>query len=448
MERSKRNKERGSKKYTIKEVVEYIDKEDMKMKLVSTEYISANTPMLFECLVCEHVFSKRFSTVTAQGKSCPACGKNKERVSKDDINKIVESRNYTVSEFHGGDSRRGTVFTVECQEGHIYKTSYREFMRKEFDTNGGSCNTCREEGNSPRERNRRKLLNDSVLELGYKIKNGKELSTVKDKRIFLCELGHERETTLSELKMSSRCATCEGRVLRHTESSIRKLLEDTDIEYLGGWDKTTKHVDYLCECGNKTSGYIYSVLKGRKCEECLNYRIRDLSNVKQFFKNYGCSLLEDSYSNTKDYLRFLCKCGDEGVKTFNEFYYRPYCKTCGINMKPRGEDHPSYSHSLSREYRENNRKYIEYYEWRRAVYERDRYTCQCCGDNTGGNLVAHHILNYSEHEDLRTELSNGITLCDIDCHKRFHDTYGYRENNIRQLEEFISIIREEQARIL
>jgi 5-methylcytosine-specific restriction endonuclease McrA len=29
-------------------------------------------------------------------------------------------------------------------------------------------------------------------------------------------------------------------------------------------------------------------------------------------------------------------------------------------------------------------------DWRNEVYKRDNYTCQKCGDNTGGNLEAHH----------------------------------------------------------
>lgn len=60
----------------------------------------------------------------------------------------------------------------------------------------------------------------------------------------------------------------------------------------------------------------------------------------------------------------------------------------------------------------------EYKEWRKAVYERDDYTCQKCGKK-GGNLNAHHIKAYAEYPDLRIELDNGITLCE-ECHKKEH----------------------------
>lgn len=51
-----------------------------------------------------------------------------------------------------------------------------------------------------------------------------------------------------------------------------------------------------------------------------------------------------------------------------------------------------------------------YQDWRTAVFKRDDYTCQLCGQR-GGRLSAHHIKLFSMHRDLMTELWNGITLC-------------------------------------
>ena len=108
-----------------------------------------------------------------------------------------------------------------------------------------------------------------------------------------------------------------------------------------------------------------------------------------------------------------------------------------------GENNPNYDPSISQEDREIRRNFDGYAYWRREVYKIDSYTCQCCGDDKGSNLVAHHILNYSQHKELRTDINNGITLCKI-CHKEFHDTYGYRNNNQEQLNEFI-YIKNQQA---
>ena len=65
----------------------------------------------------------------------------------------------------------------------------------------------------------------------------------------------------------------------------------------------------------------------------------------------------------------------------------------------------------------------EYHYWRSSVFERDRYTCQNCGDSKGGNLQAHHLRAFSRFPQLILEISNGVTLCKR-CHDTFHSLYG------------------------
>lgn len=64
------------------------------------------------------------------------------------------------------------------------------------------------------------------------------------------------------------------------------------------------------------------------------------------------------------------------------------------------------------------RNSLEYVEWRNKVFDRDKYTCKKCGQ-VGGQLNAHHIKPFATHEDLRFELSNGMTLC-VKCHREVH----------------------------
>jgi hypothetical protein len=59
--------------------------------------------------------------------------------------------------------------------------------------------------------------------------------------------------------------------------------------------------------------------------------------------------------------------------------------------------------------------------WRTAVFQRDDYTCQMCGQR-GGRLQADHIKPYATYPDLRWDVSNGRTLC-VPCHKKT-PTYG------------------------
>ena len=64
------------------------------------------------------------------------------------------------------------------------------------------------------------------------------------------------------------------------------------------------------------------------------------------------------------------------------------------------------------------RQSFEMKQWREAVFTRDDYICQHC-EERGGKLHAHHIKFFSTHPELRTDITNGLTLC-VDCHKKVH----------------------------
>ena len=175
-----------------------------------------------------------------------------------------------------------------------------------------------------------------------------------------------------------------------------------------------------------------------------------LKNYKDFYcsdecKNKGYSL-KYSGENSHKYSRINCNCEMCNKEfTLNKYEYEnnnhhfcsKECRQKWLSIFMSGELSPNYNHNKTLEDRLKERKYIEYYKWRKQVYKRDNYTCQCCGDNKGHNLVAHHILNYSEYKKLRIDVNNGITLCK-ECHKEFHDKYGYKNNNEKQLNEFIN----------
>ena len=84
------------------------------------------------------------------------------------------------------------------------------------------------------------------------------------------------------------------------------------------------------------------------------------------------------------------------------------------------------------------RNSAKYNEWRSAVFLRDGFTCQRCGDKTSGNFHAHHkkslgklmqeAKNYlplfSKYDACLLyaplwDIANGITVCKK-CHKKLH----------------------------
>lgn len=82
------------------------------------------------------------------------------------------------------------------------------------------------------------------------------------------------------------------------------------------------------------------------------------------------------------------------------------------------------------------RNSIEYHLWREAVFARDNYICQKYKTKSIGDLVAHHIYNFSQFIELRFAIDNGITLSKR-AHREFHKKYGKNNNTREQLEEFL-----------
>jgi len=62
------------------------------------------------------------------------------------------------------------------------------------------------------------------------------------------------------------------------------------------------------------------------------------------------------------------------------------------------------------------RNNYSYRKWRESVISRDG-KCVECGRTD--NLVAHHIKSFAEYPELRLDLNNGVTLCQL-CHAKLH----------------------------
>lgn len=83
---------------------------------------------------------------------------------------------------------------------------------------------------------------------------------------------------------------------------------------------------------------------------------------------------------------------------------------------PKGENHWNWRGGIN-SINDTIRKSVRYKEWRDAVFERDDYTCQGCGQK-GGRLNADHIMPFSLFEAVRFYIENGRTFCEP-CHKEY-----------------------------
>lgn len=74
------------------------------------------------------------------------------------------------------------------------------------------------------------------------------------------------------------------------------------------------------------------------------------------------------------------------------------------------------------------RSSADYINWRKAVFQRDNWTCQFC-EQRGGQLEADHIKPFAYFPELRLDITNGRTLCQS-CHRKT-PTYAKHPNNLK-----------------
>lgn len=136
--------------------------------------------------------------------------------------------------------------------------------------------------------------------------------------------------------------------------------------------------------------------------------------------------------------------GQKGANKGKKFPFKERPKAKGRVVWNKGKKMPEISGERSHRWKggitpmnEQVRHSLEMKLWRKACFERDNFTCQKYGVRTGG-LVVHHINNFADFPELRTSIENGITLSEK-AHKEFHQIYGFKNNSLQQLEEFLNM---------
>lgn len=193
-------------------------------------------------------------------------------------------------------------------------------------------------------------------------------------------------------------------------------------------------------CSHKCSSDSIRTIEDIPCKHC--GKVFRPQKSTQVFCSIKCRQ-EASVDKTKT-VTYKCEVCNKEVTTWvsqtknkEHLFCSVECKNKGNTLFYKGKNSPLYNHDKPLEERLTERKYEEYYEWRKQVYERDNYTCQCCGESKGGNLTAHHLDGYNWCEEGRTDVNNGITLCEP-CHTEFHMAHGYGDNTKEQYIDFIN----------
>ena len=254
-----------------------------------------------------------------------------------------------------------------------------------------------------------------------------------------CKCGEIFEKTFNVFKDKNQhqCKICSGghntdklsyeEVKSYIESKGCQLISET-------YEGNRKPLKIKCKCGEifeKT----FNVFKDQNQIQCLkcsgghNTDKFSYDEVKSYIESKGCGLLSETYENATSKLKIRCKCGEIFEKSFTHFKNdnQNKCMECS------GGHSTSYNPNLSEEERIKRRS-IEGYSTFNTTLKNTFDKCICCGSTE--NLCTHHIYDYSNYEEYRTNPLNGIVLCSK-CHKEYHSLYGTKkENTYEQFREF------------
>lgn len=441
------------RKFTI-ELIRDIFKEG-GCTLLSEEYVKSSDKLEYKCS-CGNISRIRIHDFE-KGQRCRECGYKKSSSSNtieySEIKKYFESQQCTlISEEYVSV---GDKLSFICVCGNTGLVSFTEFKK---------MNKCRECGIQIGIE-KRKISYEIVKEIFEE--NGCVLLSLTyekcdEKLNYICECGNESEITLTALQRGSRCKECLRSRKKTTILSyefVYEVFKENGCTLLSEkYEGNSKKLKYICICGDESFITFNSFHSGRRCKKCgidkFSSAIRlSYDEVKEYFGKQGCILLSETYKNNSSILAYRCVCGNVSEITLSNFKNGSRCKEClskklselrkGIIFPSmRGENHPQWDFSKTQEEREVSRLLPEYKPWRKSVYERDIYTCQCCGDSKGGNLNAHHLDSWDWCKELRFDINNGITLCNI-CHDDFHGMYGFGGNTRDQWDEYMDNLLEE-----
>lgn len=259
------------------------------------------------------------------------------------------------------------------------------------------------------------------------------------------------------------CKQCIGKQQRNDITVVRNtFIERGYIPKFNDEDYKNAHsqLAYVCpKHSNEVQYATYSNIKKFGCYYCGRESTESKNRYDENFVLEQFELKElkvldgERYINMDTPIKYICPIHPDKIQeiTFYSLYFENHgCWECSYDKHHRGENSNFWKggiEPISHKIRNSS----DYKSWREGVFEKDNYTCQCCGDNKGGNLQSHHIENFSDNEDLRFDVNNGITLCE-NCHNpsikgSFHHIYGTHNNNKEQLLEYINNFKNRQKAV-
>lgn len=160
-----------------------------------------------------------------------------------------------------------------------------------------------------------------------------EYKGVNIKMKYKCSCGNISEICFNKFKMGRRCSIC-GKNKRHIIREVKQYFKDNNCELLEKEYINNKILmKYRCSCENISKISFSNFKKGHRCNKCGLKKLSEGNkllhkDVKQYFKDHGCKLLETNYSGYHTPMKYKCSCGNISKINFSNFKKGQRCKKC------------------------------------------------------------------------------------------------------------------------
>lgn len=189
---------------------------------------------------------------------------------------------------------------------------------------------------------------------------------------YKCDCGNEDcKITFTRFKNGGRCKKCGIKKCQEKQKlifkDVKKYFEDHDCELLETeYINANTPMKYECNCENSSKITFGNFRRGSRCNKCSTLKVtHTFEYVKQYFEDYDCELLEKEYINSQTKIRYRCSCKNIEMIKFNGF----------CNKK-----HKCCSECLLKRRREGKRFGKDHWNWiedREELKERNRFKSKC-----------------------------------------------------------------------
>jgi hypothetical protein len=117
-------------------------------------------------------------------------------------------------------------------------------------------------------------------------------------------------------------------LIQYTIESLKVLFSEFNCTLLEeSYINNRQYLKFCCFCGREDFKTVNSFKSNPQCRYCSGTK-RDFNSVKKIYEDNNCILLENTYENPEMFMKFICSCGKEDSKRFPTFKNSPKCRIC------------------------------------------------------------------------------------------------------------------------